>query len=58
MVDWLRSNPVLWNKRLTQYKDTAFKEALWDEQARKLGKDKEMIQVWYRSLRTRYGRLK
>ncbi len=33
MIQWLRDHPVLWNKKLTDYKDITLKDALWQEQA-------------------------
>ena len=58
MVEWLESNPILYNKKLKTYKDTSRKEALWREKANELGKDVVLLQTWYTSMRTRYGRLK
>jgi hypothetical protein len=58
MIDWLREHPVLWNKKLRDYKDTTLKESMWMAQAEKLGKEVQMIKVWYKSIRTRFGRLK
>ncbi|WAR09965.1 hypothetical protein MAR_035041 [Mya arenaria] len=57
MVDWLREHPLLFNKKLSLYKDKGKKDALWAEQARKLGKEVVLLTVWYRSIRTRYGKL-
>jgi hypothetical protein len=57
MVDWLREHPLLFNKKLTLYKDKGKKDALWAEQARLLEKDVVLLTVWYRSIRTRYGKL-
>ena len=31
------------------------KNKLWNDQAKEINKDMEMLQIWYRSLRTRYG---
>ena len=58
MVEWLSEHPVLWNKKMKDYKDTQMKEALWIEQAGKMDKDVNELKVWYKSLRTRFGRLK
>ncbi|OWF34943.1 hypothetical protein KP79_PYT23532 [Mizuhopecten yessoensis] len=57
MVDWLREHPLLFNKKLSSYKDKGKKDALWAEQARKLGKEVVLLTVWYRSIRTRYGKV-
>ncbi|XP_060572530.1 uncharacterized protein LOC132730586 [Ruditapes philippinarum] len=57
MVEWLRENPQIYNKKLSTYKDKCKKDALWAEQAQVLGKDVSMLIVWYRSIRTRFGKL-
>ena len=57
MVNWLQAHPVLFNKKLTSYKDTARKELLWKEIAEQLGKPVMMLKTWYKRLRTRLGRL-
>lgn len=57
MVEWLRENPQIYNKKLSTYKDKGKKDALWAEQAQVLGKDVSMLIVWYRSIRTRFGKL-
>ncbi|MEW8548748.1 MAG: hypothetical protein AB2693_35045 [Candidatus Thiodiazotropha sp.] len=58
MVEWLAEHPVLWNKKMKDYKDIHMKDALWREQAGKMDKDINELKVWYKSLRTRYGRLR
>jgi hypothetical protein len=57
MTEWLEDNPVLYNKKKAGYKNRGAKELLWREQADRLGKTVEMLKVWYKSLRTRFGRL-
>ena len=57
MVEWLRAHPEMYNKKMKAYKDSHKKEALWRKKAEDLGKDVEVLRVWYRSLRTRLGRL-
>lgn len=57
MVEWLRENPQMYNKKLSTYKDKGKKDALWAKQAQVLGKDASMLIVWYRSIRTRFGKL-
>ncbi|MEQ2206192.1 hypothetical protein XENOCAPTIV_025272 [Xenoophorus captivus] len=58
MVEWLKTNPILYNRKLKNYKDTNRKEALWREMAGQMGQDILILKTWYTSLRTRYGRLK
>ena len=55
MALWIRENECLYNKKLNAYKDMQKKNKLWDDQAKEMNKDMEMLQIWYRSLRTRYA---
>ena len=57
MVDWLGDTPVLYNKKMRDYKDTGMKERLWEAKPAEIGKSKLEIQIWYKSIQTRYGRL-
>lgn len=58
MVEWLEDHPVLYNKKLNSYKDTAKKERLGLEKAAELGKPVLVLKTWYTSLRSRYGQLR
>ena len=58
MVEWLRENSVIHNKKMKDYKDTAIKDRLWEAQAEDMGKTRHELEGWYKSLRTRFGRLK
>ncbi|XP_041354914.1 uncharacterized protein LOC121372581 [Gigantopelta aegis] len=58
MVEWLEAYPILYNKKLQAYKDTAKKERLWMEKATEMGKSVLVLKTWYTSLRSRFGRLK
>ncbi|XP_071177478.1 uncharacterized protein [Mytilus edulis] len=58
MIEWLEANPVLYNKKLNLYKDTAKKEKLWRDKAVEMGKSVDVLKIWYSSLRSRYGKLK
>ncbi|KAH3867713.1 hypothetical protein DPMN_030846 [Dreissena polymorpha] len=57
MIEWLKEHPILYNKKLSSYKDKAKKDSLWNEQAVLLEKDVSILHVWYRSIRTRFGKL-
>lgn len=57
MVEWLREHPEMYNKKLQDYKNIQKKEALWQEKAQEMGKQVQVLQVWYKSLRTRMGKL-
>ncbi|CAG2220759.1 unnamed protein product [Mytilus edulis] len=38
MVEWMEAHPILYNKKMTTYKDTGKKERMWLEKAEELGK--------------------
>ena len=57
MVEWLKENPMLYNKRQTDYRDKAKKAALWCDQARRMDLDVKVIKTWYDSIRTRYTKI-
>ena len=58
MVEWLKSNPILFNNRMKGFREKIPKQQLWEEQARRLGKTANELETWYSSLRTRYTRIK
>ena len=58
MVEWLKANEVLYNKKLEAYKDTKKKNFLWQKQAEVMGVNSEELIIWYTSLRTRYTKLR
>jgi len=57
LAEWLEAHPYLFNKKLKDYKNADKKNELWSSMAIKLNRDEKMLRVWYKSLRTRYGRL-
>ena len=38
MVEWLIDNPVIYNKKMRDYKDTSLKERLWEAKVAEIGK--------------------
>ena len=57
VIEWLEMNPIIYNKKLSTYKDTAKKEHMRKTLAENMGRDVSILKTWYSSLRTRYGRL-
>ena len=57
LADFLQENPVLYNKGKDGWKDTGGKDALWRQQAEKMGLPTDYIKRWYRDIRTRFSRL-
>ena len=53
----LGDHPEIYNKKLTAYQYKAKKDAAWAERAARLAKSVAFLLVWYRSIRTRYGKL-
>ncbi len=60
MAEWLKMNPCLYNKKLETYRNTNMKKRLWEEKAAEFSNvdvDVEYLLSWYKSMRTRYGKL-
>ncbi|CAG2190045.1 unnamed protein product [Mytilus edulis] len=47
MVEWMEAHPILYNKKMTTYKDTGKKERMWLEKAEELGKSVLVLKTWY-----------
>ncbi|KAH3859325.1 hypothetical protein DPMN_102043 [Dreissena polymorpha] len=60
MVDWLKSNELLYNKKFQSYKDTKKNPFLWEKIAEVMGVklNGDELKILYNSLRTRYTKLK
>ncbi|XP_063970789.1 uncharacterized protein LOC135157796 [Lytechinus pictus] len=59
LVEWLKSNPELFNKSHQRYKDIDLKNSIWEDKASELGMQSgDHLQVWYKSMRTRFGKLR
>ena len=57
MLEFLRENPFLYGKKRTQPHDRDLRNLTWDDQASKMNHTRAILEVWYDSLRTRYGNL-
>ena len=57
MLEFLRENPFLYDKKRTQYQDRDLRNRIWDDQASKMNRPRDILEVWCDSLRTRYGKL-
>ena len=59
LAAWLEEHPELYDKGSKEYKDIDLKNKLWEEKAAELGvESRELLLVWYTSMRTRFGKLK
>ena len=57
MIEFLRENTFLYDKKRKLYHDRNLRDSAWTRQAAKLSRTKEDLEVWYDSIRTRYGKL-
>ena len=51
MLDFIRDNPMLWNVKMTDYRNKDMKSKIWDDQAELMGRTVENLKGWLRSLR-------
>ncbi|XP_063954089.1 uncharacterized protein LOC135153842 [Lytechinus pictus] len=58
LIDWLKQNPCIYSKRLTEFKDAPEKEKLWEDKAKAMGLEVAALQTFYKSNRTQLSRLK
>jgi hypothetical protein len=58
MVEWLEAHPIFFDKKMISYKDTKKKDMLWTAKAEEMGKHASVLKTWYKSMRSRYGRIK
>jgi len=58
VIDWLKDNPSIYAKRLTDYKDSQKKEKLWEDKAADMGVEVADLKTFYKSNRTKMTRIK
>lgn len=58
VIDWLKDNPSIYSKRMTDYKDSQNKENLWKDKAADMGVEVAALKTFYKSNRTQLSRLK
>ncbi|XP_033729178.1 uncharacterized protein LOC117318291 [Pecten maximus] len=52
VIDWLKDNPSIYSKRMTDYKDPQNKEKLWEDKAADMGVEVAALKTFYKSNRT------
>ncbi len=58
MAKWLKDNPCIYNRKLDSYHQTDMKKRLWIDKAKEFPNvDVEYLMSWYKSMRTRLGKL-
>ena len=58
VLEFLRERPYMYQKSHSVYKDTARRKREWKELAESLGLALDVLETWYRSMRTMLGRVK
>ena len=48
IVEWLEVNPIIFNKKLQSYTDSARKDRPWKEKATEMGKSVLVLRTWCR----------
>ena len=57
LLDFLHSNPSIYDKTMKEYMLTEKKESLWQTQADLMGLTNQALQQWFKTQRTLYGKL-
>ena len=57
VVEYLKENPILYNRKLKEYKDKSKRDACWEVMAERIGISTEDIKKWFQSMRTVYGKV-
>ena len=57
VADWYRSQEMLYNRRLAQYKRIDIKSRIIDQKAKELGCTAQQLKTWIDSMRTSVGKL-
>ena len=57
LVNWIRDNPIIYDKGLSNYKKKVDKREMWAKKAAEVGVTVKQLLTWYESNRTRYGKL-
>ena len=55
MVEWLEANPIIFNKKLQPYKDSARIDRQWEKKVTEVGKSVVVLKTWYTRLHSRHG---
>ena len=56
MAEWIQETTACTTRKIKDYKDKPKKDKLQSDKAAEM-RTSEIFQIWYRSFRTRYGRL-
>ena len=51
MLEFIIDNPVLWNVKMTDYRQKDKKDKIWEDQAQLMEKTSDTLKGWFRSLR-------
>ena len=57
IIEWLKDNPCLFNKKEPGFMDQAKKNALWATKAESIGLTTKQLTRWFKSTRTSFGKI-
>ena len=57
LVEFYQANELLYNKKLSAYRDKQRKNKVWEDQALIMGKSAEYLEKWVVGMRTRFAKL-
>lgn len=57
LADWLKDTPYLYTKGSRSFRNSGTKTVAWDKKAKLMNVDSEELFTWYKSIRTRVGKL-
>ena len=57
VLEWIKEHEFLYNRGHAQWKDTDKRKALWASKADEVGKTAKKLNMWFNTLRTKYGKL-
>ena len=57
IIEWLKANPCLYDKKKKGFMDQNKKNALWTSKAESLGLTSQQLTRWFKSTRTSFGKI-
>ena len=57
VAEWIADNPMFYNKKLNEYRNKSVKDRRWIKKAKEVGLTYAELHIWFKSMRTRFGKL-
>ena len=57
IMEYLKDNPILYNRKMKEYKDKSKCDACLEVMAKRIGISTDDIKKWFRSMHTVYGKV-